>query len=532
MKLGVAYYPERYTKETWIEDFNHMKAMGILRIRIGEFAWSKLEPEIGKYQWGWLDDSIELAFQMGLEVILCTPTACPPVGWVDQYPDILPVNEEGQTMVFGKRQHRCYHSDNYLKATEQIVEKMAIRYGNHGAVVAWQIDNELGGERQRCYCPLCEKAFQEFLSERYTSIGQLNKLWGTFFWSQEYQNFDQIKVPLRVDNQLWLKHNPSLELDFWRFSSKSITDYCGYQANLIHHYSDRPVTTNTDQFFYGDTVRLDNLYENLDIVGMDLYSENFYELSFYKDIMKSLHRGPFWIMEYGVDSKELTKELDYLEVSGCEFLSIFLYKAMPWGQEQSPKGLISLTGKPSKNYEVVKQWTRQPEKSKLQLKVLPTVHLYYDFESSWTHSIASWDPQQGKFLYPNYMLHQVYRAFYENNCEADFVYNEEQIPQSGFLVLPWKVLYEEALEQRLIEFVERGGHLVVTEDFFTKNQQNVYMTEVPSIFKSVFGWSEDDFITSEENRSYVLLENKRAWILKKDTTFDEWGTFIKTFILT
>jgi beta-galactosidase len=441
------------------------------------------------------------------------------------------VNDEGQRMVFGKRQHRCYHSENYRKATEKIVENMAIRYGNHGAVVAWQIDNELGGERQRCYCSRCEKAFQAFLKKRYTSIGQLNKLWGTFFWSEEYQDFDQIKVPLRVDNQLWLKHNPSLELDFWRFSSQSITDYGSYQANLIHHYSDKPVTTNTDQFFYGDTVRLDHLYEKLDIAAMDLYSENFCELSFYKDIMRSLNRGPFWIMEYGVNSKELTKELDYLSASDCEFLSFFLYKAMPWGQEQSPRGLLSLTGKPSSNYDVVKQWTHQQSIANDQLKSQPSFHIYYDFESSWSYSIASWEPHEKKFVYPNYIMKQVYRAFFENNLEIGFVYHANQLPDRGVLVLPWKVLYEEALEKRLIEFVERGGKLVVTEDFFTKDQQNVYMTMIPPIFKSVFGWTENDFITGEGNSSYVLLENSSAWILKKDTAFEEWQTFLRDYLL-
>ena len=45
--LGVCYYPEHWNPAKWREDAQMMAAAGITFVRIGEFAWSRMEPNPG-----------------------------------------------------------------------------------------------------------------------------------------------------------------------------------------------------------------------------------------------------------------------------------------------------------------------------------------------------------------------------------------------------------------------------------------------------------------------------------------------------
>ena len=144
MKLGVCYYPEHWPREWWAEDARRMAAMGLSVVRVGEFAWSRLEPTPGRYDWAWLDAAIETLAAEGLQVILGTPTATPPKWLIDAYPDILAIDHHGRPRGFGSRRHYCFSSPTYRRECARIVAAMAERYGAHDAVVAWQTDNEYG----------------------------------------------------------------------------------------------------------------------------------------------------------------------------------------------------------------------------------------------------------------------------------------------------------------------------------------------------------------------------------------------------
>ena len=80
-----------------------MVKTGLTWVRIGEFAWSRLEPQPGQYDWTWLDRAINILGTAGLQVVLGTPTATPPRWLVDQEPDMLAVDIEGRVRKFGAR---------------------------------------------------------------------------------------------------------------------------------------------------------------------------------------------------------------------------------------------------------------------------------------------------------------------------------------------------------------------------------------------------------------------------------------------
>lgn len=76
--LGCCYYREHWPEKIWAEDARRMVEAGLTWVRIGEFAWSRLEPEPGRLDWGWLDRAIDVLGAAGLRVVLGTPTATPP----------------------------------------------------------------------------------------------------------------------------------------------------------------------------------------------------------------------------------------------------------------------------------------------------------------------------------------------------------------------------------------------------------------------------------------------------------------------
>ncbi|MBW7460967.1 beta-galactosidase, partial [Paenibacillus sepulcri] len=246
------------------------------------------------------------------------PTACPPIWLAEKHPEILPVHKDGRTVGFGARQHRSYFSDQYVKYSLRIVDLMAQRYGSHPNVVAWQLDNEFGGETKYDYGACAKQAFHAYLAEKYGTIEALNDSWGTAFWSQHYHSFGQIPLPGPVSSDVMMWHHPSLELEFARFSSDGMVQFARMQARALRPYiGGRPITTNAFMFSWGDNVNWAEMFAELDVAGIDIYSSKPYEIAFYCDASRGVLAKPFWIMEFGASSPELEAKLSLVQGRGC-----------------------------------------------------------------------------------------------------------------------------------------------------------------------------------------------------------------------
>ncbi|HAS72988.1 MAG TPA: beta-galactosidase, partial [Clostridiales bacterium UBA8960] len=166
MILGVDYYPEHWPIEMLAEDIERIVKMGANTVRIGEFAWHLMEPVEGEFDFSFFDSIIEALKKSGLSVIFGTPTATFPAWFAKKYPNVIAVNGIGVSHAFGGRRLYCYNAPEYLRLTERIVTKLVDHYKNEPAIIAWQIDNELGHEgSDQCYCPQCETGFQSFLKD-------------------------------------------------------------------------------------------------------------------------------------------------------------------------------------------------------------------------------------------------------------------------------------------------------------------------------------------------------------------------------
>ena len=142
LALGVCYYPEHWPEQDWAQDAAQMRALGLRCVRIGEFAWSRIEPKRNHFDFDWLDRAIATLAAENLRVVLCTPTATPPKWLVDEYPDILPWDvSTGQVRGYGSRRHYDFSSDKYREEALRISTVLAERYGHDERIVGWQIDN-------------------------------------------------------------------------------------------------------------------------------------------------------------------------------------------------------------------------------------------------------------------------------------------------------------------------------------------------------------------------------------------------------
>lgn len=242
MKLGVSWYPEHVEPSRWPVDAERMRETGLELVRIAEFAWAMMEPARGRFDWAWLDDAIEVLEARGLGVILCTPTAAPPVWLCEERPEILLVREDGSRAPWGTRRHVSFSSTAFRQESRRITSALAERYGEHPAVVAWQLDNEPGnGNTTRSWSPEAEQRFQSWLEHRYGTIEALNDAWGTRFWGQVYPSFGSVKLPRKGPAQ----HSPSIELAHRRFANEEMTSFVAEQVEIVRAASPgRDLATN------------------------------------------------------------------------------------------------------------------------------------------------------------------------------------------------------------------------------------------------------------------------------------------------
>lgn len=301
---GVDYYPEHWEKSIWESDLSRMKSAGIRVIRIGEFAWSRLEPSEGEYDFEWLDEIINLAGRYDMRVIIGTPTNCPPEWLYVKHPECIQHNSTGERAHTGIRGHRCLSSPVFRNYVKEIVSKLAERYADNNTVYAWQIDNEV--EDSHCTCDSCAKGFRDYLKKKYKNIKEVNKTWGTDVWSIDHMDFDHIEPPKTEPEHLemgWF--NPAYILDYERYCSSKAADYVNFQAEIIREFIPNAIIT-TNSCFCGPVQNFYEEFENLSVAAYDNYpslsipedpSKESYSNAFILDMIRSYKQKNFWILE-------------------------------------------------------------------------------------------------------------------------------------------------------------------------------------------------------------------------------------------
>ena len=218
--FGGDYNPEQWDRSVWRQDVELMREAGVNLVSLGIFSWALLEPAEGVYDFGWLDEILDLLHDGGIRVDLANASASPPPWFSHKYPQSLPVTADGVRLGYGSRQAFCGSSSDYRRAAAALTTQIAERYATHPAVVMWHVHNEYGCHNQPCYCDVTAAAFRHWLERKYGDIDALNEAWGTAFWSQHYYDFEEI-LPPRTSGTFV---NPTQRLDFARFSSDELLE--------------------------------------------------------------------------------------------------------------------------------------------------------------------------------------------------------------------------------------------------------------------------------------------------------------------
>lgn len=508
--LGVCYFPEHWDPSTHVPDAKRMKALGLRTVRIGEFSWSVSEPGPGAFDPTWLQDALDTLHAEGLEVVLCTPTATPPKWLVDEHPDILPVGEDGHVRRFGSRRHYCFTSPTYRRETRRIVAALADRFGQHPAVVAWQLDNEYGcHDTTRCYCDRCAAGFRDWLRERYGTVDALNDAWWTRFWSQVYRDFDEIDPP----NRTVTEPNPSHRLDYYRFASDQVIAYNRLQAEIVRARSPgRPLLHNSMGFFFDyDHAKL---AEDLDRIGWDNYPLGGLEVSphptevkerflragdpdmagFNHDLYRGLKDRPFWVVEQQpgqvnwAPSNPLPGDgavrmwTHQAFAHGAEVVSYFRWRAAVGAQELMHAGLLQHDGSDD-------QAAREAALVRRELDAAPApsrparVALVLDYESAWATELQ---PHAEGWSYAAALL-AFYTPLRSLAVDVDVVPVGRDLDRYDVAVAPALHLVDEERAAWLARWVEGGGHLVLGPRSGAKTMSNLAHQPAPGPLRELAG---------------------------------------------
>ena len=529
MLYGVSYYPEQKTKEELEQDLTLIKQSGINTVRMGEFAWSRMEPEEGHFVFGWLDDVVESLGQAGIRTIICTPTACPPAWLVTGHPEILYQDNRGVRRPFGGRRHYCYNNDFYREACVRITQKIAEHYGKTPWVAGFQIDNEPAQEGTgRCTCPVCRKKFSRWLEQKYGTIENFNQRSGAVFWSQEYQSFDQITPPVNsiepgaqnLINAFY--ENPLVRLDFERFSSDSQIEFQNSQTAVLRKYTGCPVTTNATGLatnsidYYKST-------EALDCYAFDYYPglRNARVDSFPYAFARGVKEGaPFWVLEFmsggghrlsgsgrlQPNPGALKQAVIQAFAHGAQALLHFQYRTFPYGAEQLNYAIVDMDGIPRRRYYEMKETAELLKKleplSKAQFPSEAAILL--DYDSHWALRIKPVnDPL---FTYLDYGQ-KLYRSLERIGINADVISCHASWESYKVLLLPAAFILDADTRGRLREYVRQGGILIATFLTGVKNEDNAGCTQpLPAGLTDVFGIQVEEVepVLAENHTSFKL----------------------------
>lgn len=445
--LGVCYYPEQWDEARWQTDAQRMRALGISFVRIGEFAWSRIEPARGQFAFDWLDRAMDVLHGAGLKIVLGTPTATPPKWLVDECPEILPYDEQGRVRGFGSRRHYTMSSKTWWRESARIVEVLARRYGDHPGLVGWQTDNEYGcHDTTLSWGPEDLTAFRDWLRHRYQSCDQLNEAWGTVFWSMEVTDFAQVTLP----NLTVTEPNPAHRMDFWRFHSDQVAAYDLMQCKILRaHSPDRWITHN----FMGFVSDFDHfaVADHLDLASWDSYPIGFVEkfpfsevernrwaetshpdiAPWHHDLYRGVGRGRFWVMEQQpgpvnwaawnpVPKPGMVRLWTWEALAhGAEVVSYFRWRQAPFAQEQFHAGL-NIAGLDELSPGGIEAATVAAELARLG--PLPKVEqarvaIVFDYPSYWATMIQ---PQSRDFRYEE-LVFRWYEALRRLGLDIDVV---------------------------------------------------------------------------------------------------------------
>lgn len=519
MYFGVDYYPEHWVfpyggtaenpEASWERDAELMAKAGINVVRIGEFTWGLCEPEEGKYDFNWLQRVMDIMGRHGISVVLGTPTAAPPIWLAKKHPEILPLDERGILKHEGTRRAVCLTSGIFWDYSKRIVTAMVNALGKHPQLIAWQLDNSIGGEdTEFSFNDVTREEWHLWLQAKYQTIARLNDLLGLRFWAQTVTAWDQVPMPMHTPAM----HNPALMLDWNRFSSDTMVQFIKMQADLVRGLCpEHPVTVTMrafvrkfDHFDMADVVDFVSIESNVAVQTKS--AELACDVDMLRCLKKSGIKTPdgesgFWAMEQKAGHSNwsevnslvrpgLIRLFTYQVISrGATGMVYFRWRQPRIGSEKFYGAILSqhVEG----NTRILREISQVGEELKLlaaalkDTKVVADVCILYSHDNDWALSQPN---QPNKFFKLQEHLQLFYSALHGKNIQVDFARPGEDLSGYKLVIAPSLHLLSGAEADRLKLYVQNGGTLVGTFNTGLVNQNHITPdTGYPNDLTELFG---------------------------------------------
>jgi beta-galactosidase len=556
--VGVYYYPEHWNESEWERDLKKISDMGFEFTHFAEFAWAQLEPEEGKYDFAWLDRAVALAAKNKLGVIMCTSTATPPVWLVRKYPEVLSTNEDGTTYDHGSRQHATFSSNFYRQYSLKMVEALAKHYGNDKRIMGWQIDNEPRVFDD--FGPDAHIRFRQWLQAKYKTIDALNSAWGNAFWSGNYSSFDQINIPKRKQWGM----NLHQVLDHTRFMAAETASFIDEQTVVIRKNVNKGqwITSNyipsIDAGQIGMSHELDFVtYTKYIVSGSSLgVGRKGYRLGdplsvaqsndFFRPLSPAygvMELQPGQVNWGRINPQPLPGAvrlwLWHQFAGGSSLICTYRFRAPVYGYEAHHYGIVGTDGvTPTRGGLEFQQFASEIKALRKQYNEnakLPDAYskrktaVLFNHENVWGMEQNKQTAEWNSFAH----LNKYYKTLKSFGAPVDYVRDTVDYANYPVIVAPAYQQIDQQWVDKLTQYVQNGGHLVMSVRSGSKNREAQLwpMKYAEPIYKLMGAQIEFyDLLMPHAPDTVKMDDDAYVWtswgdVLKPDAGTEVWATF-------
>jgi beta-galactosidase len=528
---GAAYYNEYMPGDDsdhaarLEKDVALMKAAGLTVVRMGESTWSLWEPEDGRFDYAWMDRVVDAMGKAGIKVIVGTPTYSIPAWMAHQHPEILADRTPGGMFggqpvrsAYGIRQNMDTDSPAYRFYAERLIRHIVAHYKDNPTVIGWQLDNETSS--YDAANPDVFIGFQHYLEKKFGTPEALSKAWFLNYWGENIHTWEDL--PTR-DGTI----STGYKLEWTRWSQMRVTDFLHWQAALVRECAGAGQFVTTD---YGSMMRRDVNEEAiagaLNIVADNIYhgTQDHYDGSYQSlqsDFSRSLKHGNFLVTETNAQTTDWTSSGQYPPYdgqlredvytylsNGANMVEYWHWASIAANQETYWKGVLSHDLEPNRAYAEVSRTAHELEKigpHLAGLKVKNQVAILWSRDSAnaigfmpFTSAGPQWSFAGPTADYTS-LVGQMHKSLYELNVGADFVFPETtDFSQYKLLIVPALYIADDALLQRISDYVKSGGHVVMTfKSGFANENSAVRWVRAPGPLREAAGLSYQEFSNLE-----------------------------------
>ena len=478
--FGGDYNPDQWSEETWDDDVCLMKKAGVNTVALAIFSWDRIQPQENRWDFGWLDRIIDKLGKAGIATDLASATATAPLWLYEKHPEVLPCDKFGHPVNAGSRQSWSPTSPVFKEYALTLCRKLAERYGANPYVTAWHMGNEYGWNNRNDYSDNALNAFRLWCERKYGTIGALNQAWGTTFWGQEMNSFDEVLIPrfMGADSMV----NPGQKLDFERFGNDMLLDFYKAERDAIAEICpDKPFTTNfmvsTDQccMDYADWANEVNFVSNDHYFheGGEMHLD---ELACSDALMDSFALGkPWYVMEHSTSAVqwkplnmrkrkgETVRDSLAHVAMGADAINFFQWRASAFGAESFHSAMVPHAGEDTKLFRQVcelgetLQTLADVGVQGSELERSDTAILF-SAESEWATRSQTLPSMKLNHWHD---VRDWYRAFLDAGTRADIMPLKYDWSDYKTVVLPTVLMLSAVDTRRLADFAAAGGRVVV-----------------------------------------------------------------------